>query len=163
VGARGLRGPRRVVAARLRFLGDRDHLAAGERGEGEDDAELAHGVLDSMGWAITSPEYTPPVLRCPRSVGDFADRRSADAMLNHGGRPSAMRRGANLGGVVALVGVLCAFVSSSLAASIPSDVKKAVAFVFLSDDRGRTRSRPERAPDSAGDRLPGRRPERPRP
>jgi len=47
-----------------------------------------------------------------------------------------MRRGANLGGVVALVGVLCAFVSSSLAAPIPSDVKKAVALVFLSDDRG---------------------------
>ncbi len=69
-------------------------------------------------------------------------------MLNHGGRPSAMRRGANLGGVVALVGVLCAFVSSSLAASIPSDVKKAVAFVFLSDDRG------EPAVDRSGNPIP---------
>ena len=69
-------------------------------------------------------------------------------MPNPGGRPSAMRRGANLGGVVALVGVLCAFVSSSLAASIPSDVKKAVAFVFLSDDRG------EPAVDRSGHPIP---------
>src|SRR5262249_58636999 len=77
VGARGFGGPRRVVAARLRFLSERDHLAAGECGEGENDAELAHGVVDSMGWAITSPEYTAAVLRCPGSVGSSLMIRSA--------------------------------------------------------------------------------------
>jgi len=60
-----------------------------------------------------------------------------------------MTRGAmNLGGAMTLFGVLGAFVVSPMAATIPSDVKKAVAFVFLSDAQG------EPALDKSGNPIP---------
>src|ERR1043166_7425081 len=87
-----------------------------------------------------------PSCDAPESLGISRDRRSADVMLidsgraerdppNRGSRDAVTRR-ASLYGVVAFAGILSVFVVSAMAAPIPSDVKKAVALVFRSEERG---------------------------